>query len=44
VIVGATGPAAVRFLGLLAAAAILLVAFGIVGAKLEGKKYPVYWW
>ena len=44
VIVGATAPPAARFLGLLAAATVILVAFGVLGARIEGKKYPVYWW
>jgi hypothetical protein len=44
VIVGATAPAAPAFLVLLVFAAVVLVAFGIVGARLDGKKYPVYWW
>jgi hypothetical protein len=44
VIVGATGPSAPVFLELLVLAAVITVAFGIVGAKLDGKKYPVYWW
>jgi pSer/pThr/pTyr-binding forkhead associated (FHA) protein len=44
VIVGATAPSAARFLVLLAAATVILVAFGVLGARIEGKKYPVYWW
>jgi len=44
VIVGATAPPAARFLGLLAAATVILVACGVIGARIEGKKYPVYWW
>ena len=44
VIVGATAPPAARFLELLAAATVILVAFGVLGARIEGKKYPVYWW
>jgi hypothetical protein len=44
VIVGATGPSATVFLGLLILTAVITVAFGIVGASLDGKKYPVYWW
>jgi HPP family/Inner membrane component of T3SS, cytoplasmic domain len=44
VIVGATAPAAAPFLELLVLAAVILVAFGILGARLDGKKYPVYWW
>ena len=44
VIVGATGPSASIFLELLILAAVITVAFGLVGAKLGGKKYPVYWW
>ena len=44
VIVGATGPSALIFLELLILAAVITVAFGIAGAKLDGKKYPVYWW
>jgi hypothetical protein len=23
---------------------MILLVFGIVGARLDGKKYPVYWW
>ena len=44
VIVGATAPPAARFLGLLAAATVILVACGVLGARIEGKKYPTYWW
>jgi CBS-domain-containing membrane protein len=44
VIVGATAPSALPFLELLVLASMILVVFGIVGARLEGKKYPVYWW
>lgn len=44
VIVGATGPPVLRFLELLIVAAVITVAFGIVGTRLDGKKYPVYWW
>jgi HPP family/Inner membrane component of T3SS, cytoplasmic domain len=44
VIVGATAPSAPRFLELLILAVVILVVFGIVGARLDGKKYPVYWW
>jgi pSer/pThr/pTyr-binding forkhead associated (FHA) protein len=44
VIVGATAPPAVRFLVLLAAATVILVACGVLGARIEGKQYPVYWW
>ena len=44
VIVGATAPSVLQFLELLVLAGIILVAFGIVGAQLDGKKYPVYWW
>jgi hypothetical protein len=44
VIVGATAPSVLPFMGLLVLAVVVLVAFGIVGARLEGKKYPVYWW
>ena len=44
VIVGATAPPAGRFLVLLAAATAILVAFGVLGARIEGKKYPLYWW
>ena len=44
VIVGATAPAALPFLELLVLASLILVVFGIVGARLEGKTYPVYWW
>ena len=44
VIVGATGPSAPIFLGLLILTAAITVAFGIVGTRLDGKKYPVYWW
>ena len=43
-IVGATAPSALQFMELLVLAAVILVAFGIVGARLDGKKYPVYWW
>jgi hypothetical protein len=44
VIVGAADPSVLPFMGLLVLAVVILVAFGIVGARLEGKKYPVYWW
>jgi hypothetical protein len=44
VIVGATAPSVLQFMELLVLAAVILVAFGIVGARLDGKKYPVYWW
>ena len=44
VIVGATDPPVLQFTGLLVLAVVILVAFGIVGARLDGKKYPVYWW
>ena len=44
VIVGATAPPAGRFLVLLAAATAILVAIGVLGARIEGKKYPLYWW
>jgi CBS-domain-containing membrane protein len=44
VIVGATGLSALLFLELLILAAVITVAFGIVGTRLGGKKYPVYWW
>jgi hypothetical protein len=44
VIVGATGPSVPIFLELLILTAVITVAFGIVGARLDGKKYPVYWW
>jgi pSer/pThr/pTyr-binding forkhead associated (FHA) protein len=44
VIVGATAPPAARFLELLAAATVILVAFGVLGARIEGRKYPLYWW
>jgi hypothetical protein len=44
VIVGATGPSVLPFMGLLVLAVVVLVAFGVVGARVEGKKYPVYWW
>ncbi len=44
VIVGATAPPAVPFLVLLAAATVLLVGCGVIGARIGGKKYPVYWW
>jgi len=44
VIVGATNPSVLQFTELLVLAAVILVAFGIVGARLDGKKYPVYWW
>jgi pSer/pThr/pTyr-binding forkhead associated (FHA) protein len=44
VIVGATAPPAARFLVLLAAAAAILVVCGVLGARIEGKQYPVYWW
>lgn len=44
VIVGATDPSVLPFMGLLVVAVVVLVAFGVVGARLEGKKYPVYWW
>jgi pSer/pThr/pTyr-binding forkhead associated (FHA) protein len=44
VIVGATAPPAVPFLVLLAAATVLLVGCGVIGARIGGKRYPVYWW
>jgi hypothetical protein len=44
VIVGATAPSVLQFMELLVLASVILVAFGIVGARLDGKKYPVYWW
>jgi CBS-domain-containing membrane protein len=44
VIVGATAPSVLQFMELLILAGIILVAFGVIGAQLEGKKYPVYWW
>lgn len=44
VIVGATAPSAPLFLEVLIFAALVLVVFGMVGARLDGKKYPVYWW
>jgi HPP family/Inner membrane component of T3SS, cytoplasmic domain len=44
VIVGATDPSVLQFTELLVLAAVILVAFGIFGARLDGKKYPVYWW
>jgi CBS-domain-containing membrane protein len=44
VIVGATAPAVLPFMELLVLATVVLVAFGIAGARLDGKKYPVYWW
>ena len=44
VIVGATAPPAAPFLVLLAVATVLLVGCGVIGARIEGKKYPVYWW
>jgi hypothetical protein len=31
-------------MALLVLAVVILVAFGIAGARLDGKKYPVYWW
>jgi HPP family protein/type III secretion system (T3SS) inner membrane Yop/YscD-like protein len=44
VIVGATAPSVPQFMELLVLAGVILVAFGMVGARLDGKKYPVYWW
>jgi len=44
VIVGATAPALLQFMELLVLAGIILIAFGVIGAQLDGKKYPVYWW
>ncbi len=44
VIVGATAPSVLQFMELLVLASMILVVFGIVGARLEGKKYPLYWW
>jgi putative Ca2+/H+ antiporter (TMEM165/GDT1 family) len=44
VIVGATVPSLLPFMELLVVAVVVLVVFGIVGARLDGKKYPVYWW
>jgi CBS-domain-containing membrane protein len=44
VIIGATNPSALQFTELLVLAAVILVAFGVVGARLDDKKYPVYWW
>jgi pSer/pThr/pTyr-binding forkhead associated (FHA) protein len=44
VIVGATAPPAARFLVLLAAATVILVVCGVLGTRIEGKRYPNYWW
>jgi CBS-domain-containing membrane protein len=44
VIVGATAPSVLQFMELLVLAGVSLVGFGIVGARLDGKQYPVYWW
>jgi CBS-domain-containing membrane protein len=44
VIVGATAPSVLQFMELLVLAGIILIAFGVIGAQLDGKKYPVYWW
>jgi hypothetical protein len=44
VIVGATAPSVLQFMELLVLAGVILVGFGIVGARLDGKQYPVYWW
>jgi CBS-domain-containing membrane protein len=38
VIVGATDPAVLPFMGLLVLAVVVLVAFGVIGARLDGKK------
>ena len=44
VIVGATAPSVLQFTELLVLGGVILVAFGIIGARLDGKKYPLYWW
>lgn len=44
VIVAATGPAIGPFLGLLAAATVILVLVGLVGNWINRQSYPVYWW
>ncbi|MGW2278285.1 HPP family protein [Streptomyces sp. NPDC001770] len=44
VIVASTGPSFGPFLGLLAAASVLLVLVGLVGNWINKQAYPVYWW
>jgi CBS-domain-containing membrane protein len=44
VIVALTSPAFGKFIGLLIAATIILVAVGAVGARFKGEHYPTYWW
>ncbi|MFB7515037.1 HPP family protein [Streptomyces sp. NPDC056144] len=44
VIVALQGPPFWLFLGLLALAALLLVAVGLVGARATGRAYPTYWY
>ncbi|MFI8965646.1 HPP family protein [Streptomyces sp. NPDC053493] len=43
VIVTLQNPPFWLFLGLLALAAVLLVATGLAGARLTGRRYPAYW-
>ena len=42
--VGFAAVALLQFMELLVLAGIILIAFGVIGAQLDGKKYPVYWW
>ncbi|WP_017587103.1 HPP family protein [Nocardiopsis ganjiahuensis] len=43
-IVALEAPAFWPFTGLLAAAAAVLVLVGLVGNRVSGRPYPVYWW
>ncbi|WP_234401631.1 HPP family protein [Thermobifida halotolerans] len=44
VIVAVDAPPLVSFTALLALATTVLVLVGMVGARLSGRPYPVYWW
>ncbi|GAA1448962.1 HPP family protein [Nocardiopsis tropica] len=44
VIVALEAPPFWPFLGLLLAAAAVLVAVGLLGARASGRPYPAYWW
>jgi CBS-domain-containing membrane protein len=44
VLVGLAHHAIGTYLGLLALATVVLVAFGIVGARVRGERSPTYWW
>lgn len=43
-IVALEAPAFWPFMGLLAAAAVVLVLVGLVGNRVSARPYPVYWW